>query len=174
MNNKLKYYNLCNLNIHLTYILTDFVNRFFELKNVAVGKPTDQSTTNGFLRSSYANDGNTKCRDRGFYRLSSTSLDSNTYWRIDLQRSAVVLNVTVKNRDDKHGNLINPFDIRVGYTKANGGLSNPICVSGARLSSTGEMKNFTCPETEGRYVSIHISRRGYLQLCEVEVYGIYI
>ena len=150
------------------------MNRFFELKNVAVGKPAEQSTTIHHFQSSYANDGNKKCREHRSYRLSSTNLDSNTYWRIDLQRSAVVLNVTVKNRDDSHGDRINPFDIRVGYTTANGGLSNPVCVSGARLSSTGEMKNFTCPETEGRYVSIHISRREYLQLCEVEVYGIYI
>ena len=150
------------------------MNRFFELTNVAVGKPTDQSTTSHPYHSRYASDGNKNCMEHGSFILSSTLLDSNTYWRVDLQHSAVIFKVAIKNRDDGHGGMINPFDIRVGYTTTNGGLSNPICVSGATLSSTGEMKNFTCPETEGRYVSIHISRRQYLQLCEAEVYGIYL
>ena len=159
------------------------MNRFYELKNLAIGKPTVQSSTyhqavswsTGYdLVSSYANDGDERCRESGRYRLSSTKNFANSYWRVDLQRSAVVLNVTIKNRDDANGAWISPFDVRVGYNATNGGRSNPICVAGAVFSSNGEVKNFTCPETEGRYVSIHLSRAQYLQLCEVQVYGIYL
>ena len=162
----------CHYNVHFMFTVTDFVNRFYELRNIAVGKATDQSST--LLRSSYANNGNINCREQGFLRWSSTFYDLNPYWTVDLNRIAVVLYVTVTNRNDGQGWRINPLDIRVGNTTANGGLSNSVCVSGATLSSTGETKNFTCPETEGRYVSIHLSRKQYLQLCEVEVYGIYL
>ena len=164
----------CHYNVNFMLTATDFVNRFYELRNIAVGKATEQSSTLTFFRSSYANNGNINCIEQGKLRWSSTNHDLNPYWEVDLNRIAVVLYVTVTNRNDGEGWRINPFDIRVGNTTANGGLNNSICVSGATLSRTGEMKNFTCPETEGRYVSIHLSRKQYLQLCEVEVYGIYL
>ena len=160
------------------YVFTGFVNRFYELKNIAVGKSTFQSSTlyyaHQYFYPSYANDGSKKCIEPGKYLMSSTNSESNPYWGIDLERPAVVLNVTVKNRDDAVGMWINPFDIRVGHTTMNGGVNNPLCVAGATLPAEGGMKNFTCPEAEGRYVSIHLSRTQAIQLCEVEVYGIYL
>ena len=131
-------------------------------------------TSGYYLSSNYANDGEERRTASGRYRLCSTRNFVNPYWRVDLQRPAVVINVTIKNRDDANRAWVSPFDIRVGNTVANDSLSNPICVSDTRLSSTGEMKNFTCPEIEGQYFSIHLTRAQYLQLCEVHVYGIYL
>ena len=170
--------------MHFCYIPTEFVNRFYELRNIAIGKATFQSSVyyhhifllgNYYYASNFANDGDVKCLT--FFnqvKFASTLRQANPYWRVDLESSAVVLNVSVKNRDDKNGNLISPFDIRVGNTVTNGYRDNPLCVTGATLKGSGEMKNFTCPENEGRYVSIHLTRTQYLQLCEVEVYGIYL
>ena len=160
------------------------MNRFYELRNIAVGKPTHRSTrlqTGGswgvplhIYYSFYANDGDSNCRTADSKaKFFSSNYESNPFWRVDLQRSAVVLNVTVRNRDDSNGKRINPFYIYVGDTTTNGGRDNPVCAAGATLQQ-GEMKNFTCPETVGRYVSIQIYRKDYLQLCEVEVYGIYL
>ena len=143
------------------------MNRFYELRNIAVGKVTDQSSTYGSFFSSYANDGIENS-------LSVTRYDLNPYWRVDLNRTAVVLYVIVSNRGDGVARWINPFDIRVGHTTINGGVSNPLCVAGATLPPKGGIKNFTCPETEGRYASIHLPRKQYLRLFEVEVYGIYL
>ena len=163
------------------------MNRFYELRNIALGKVASQSTT--YIRKwwewifyqshqcspQYGNDGDFQCRSSSYRSsYSSTTYEANPYWKVDLQSSAVVLIVSIKNRDDNNGYLINPFDIRVGNTAANGGRNNPICVQGARITQAGVRKNFTCPETEGRYVSIHLARTQYLQLCEVEVYGIYL
>ena len=144
------------------------MNRFYELRNIAVEKPTHASSTRSNHLSNLANDGNANC-----WKFFSTHKRWNSFWRVDLQRSAVVLNVTVSNRDDSNGKRINPFYIHVGDTTTNGGRDNPICVAGATLQQ-GEMKNFTCPETVGQYVSIHLYRLEYLELCEVEVYGIYL
>ena len=156
------------------------MNRFYELKNIAFNKPTEQFSTcegpwTGWrpLSSSYANDGDKRCKDSGTRIHTCTPRNVNTFWKVDLEHTAVVLNVTVKN-DDENGNKINPFDIRVGNMDTNGGRNNPLCVAGATLPDEGGMKNFTCPETEGRYVSIHLSRNENLILCEVEVYGIYL
>ena len=157
------------------------MNRFYELKNIAVNKPTEQLTTakaswtgGKALSSSYANDGDKRCKDSIGTRIhASTSSVVNPFWKVDLKHTAVVLNVTVQNTNDVYGIRINPFDIRVGNMDTNGGISNPLCVAGATLPDEGGMKNFTCPETEGRYVSIHLSRKENLMLCEVEVYGIY-
>ena len=157
------------------------MNRFYEMRNLAVNKPTTQSNTykgpwSGWrdLSSSFANDGERRCKISGNRIFTSTVNKDNPFWRVDLEQSAVVLNVAVQNNDEGYGKAINPFDIRVGYTETNGGISNPLCVAGATLPDEGGMKNFTCPETEGRYVSIHLSRKQNLQLCEVEVYGIYL
>ena len=159
------------------------MHRFYELRNIAVQKPTSQSSTangqwtyNMALSPSYANDGDKRCRNSNSnapYIFSCTNKEENPFWRVDLEHSAVVLNVTVKNDDKWGGAFINPFDIRVGYTETNGGISNPFCVADAKLPANGET-NFTCPETEGRYVSIHLPRKQHLVLCEVEVYGIYL
>jgi len=154
------------------------VNRFYELKNIAFNKPTEQLTTckglwTGWrpLSSSYANDGDKRCTDSIGTRIHAcTTHVLNPFWKVDLEHTAVVLNVTVKNNN----NRINPFDIRVGNMDTNGGRNNALCVAGATLPDEGGMKNFTCPETEGRYVSIHLSRKENLILCEVEVYGIYL
>ena len=68
--------------------------------------------------------------------------------------------------------VINPFEIHVGDDISNGGINNSPCVTLATLLS-GQMKEFVCPAgMEGRYVSVHLKRSEYLQLCEVEIYGV--
>ena len=167
------------------YTSTDFVNRFFELRNIAVGKlAVGSSTCNYYLddrkivyflfRISFANDGDFSCYNpTDLFKYFSTFYETNPYWMVDLEKPAVVLNVTVQSLGGGYTSWINPFDIRVGNEAANGGSDNPICFFGATLAD-GEKKNFTCPESEGRYVSINLPRKEQLLLCEVEVYGIFL
>lgn len=157
------------------------MNRFYELKNIAVGKTTIASSTNFYYQfivfktnyySRYANDGSRACSNGlGAVRHFSSIMETNPYWQVDLDRVAVVLNVTVAKFDTDRN--INPFDIRVGNNRGGESRKNALCVKNAALGD-GEIKNFTCPETEGKYVSVHLERMQQLKICEVEVYGIYL
>ena len=93
---------------------------------------------------------------------------------VDLQSSALVVRVAVISRSDHGHSRINPFDIRVGHKDTNGGVTNAYCAKDATLV-VGEMKSFDCPSnTIARYVSINIKKKEFLQIGEVEVYGVYI
>ena len=87
-------------------------------------------------------------------------------------RTALVLKVAVKSGSTWGQTKINPFDIRVGDDGKDGGRGNPYCANEVTLPE-GVMVDFTCPRfTYGRFVSILLNRIEYLQVCEVEVYGI--
>lgn len=123
-----------------------------------------------YFPSTYANDGN-KSGDHSVCAI--TTQTPSPWWLVDLGDVAIIERIAVKSGSTWKTQIINPFDIRVGNDNRNGGINNPFCAASVTLPA-GEMKTFTCPTTMmGRYVSIHINRNDYLQLCEVEVYGLY-
>ena len=150
------------------YFLTGFVDRFFELKNIAKNKPVKLSTVFWSYYNYYSVDGIKSCS-----KFAWTHFETHAYWRVDLGRPAVVLNVTVLSHQEIY---LNPFQIRIGHNENT--FHNPQLIGNAVITNY-VMKNFTCPEMEGRYVSINLyptrsrSTRD-LGVCEVEVYGIYL
>ena len=150
------------------FFLTDFVNRFFELKNIALKKPV--VSTIYHLPGSLAVDGIISCSNSNYFQ---SHWKDYPWLRVDLERRAVVLNITVKSHYEHE---LNPFKIRVGdHSEC---WHNPQCGGDVSVPKNA-FKNFTCPEQEGRYVSIHArkshersSRR--IILCEVQIYGIYL
>eukprot|EP00112_Aurelia_sp_Birch-Aquarium-sp1_P012224 Seg257.3 transcript_id=Seg257.3/GoldUCD/mRNA.D3Y31 product=Fucolectin-3 protein_id=Seg257.3/GoldUCD/D3Y31 len=145
-------------------------------QNLALSRTASQSSTyhqwSGFAHvASLANNGD---RDGDSYKdkCAITEYRKNPWWRVDLGGRARVFRVTIQGGTNWKVNAINPFEIHVGDDNSNGGINNRPCVSSATLLS-GQMKAFICPTgMKGRYVSIHLKRREYLQLCEVEVYGV--
>jgi len=159
---ELRYANYCQLK--------DFVNRFYELKDIALGKASSLSNKHGNHHASYANNGDESCTPQAISGHKQTNK-----WMVDLGRKAVVLNVTVKSTraGSEHASH---FTIHVGDNNANHGDQNPHCVTNVPLPYNS-MKNFTClQENEGRYVTIrqHSRHNTYFRLCYVKVYGIYL
>uniref|UniRef100_A0A672PJX5 Fucolectin tachylectin-4 pentraxin-1 domain-containing protein n=1 Tax=Sinocyclocheilus grahami TaxID=75366 RepID=A0A672PJX5_SINGR len=98
---------------------------------------------------------------------SSTDIQTNPWWRVDLSSVYRVSRVVITNKLDCCPERINGTKIRTGNSLENNGNNNPIC---AVISSIPAGVSFTyiC-NMEGRYVNLFIP--GYLTLCEVEVYG---
>uniref|UniRef100_A0A3P8ZTE8 Fucolectin tachylectin-4 pentraxin-1 domain-containing protein n=1 Tax=Esox lucius TaxID=8010 RepID=A0A3P8ZTE8_ESOLU len=97
---------------------------------------------------------------------SSTSEETNPWWRVDLLGRYSVTAVTVTNREDCCPTRIDGAEIHIGNSLDNNGIDNP------RSVVTGQTYTFQCNEMEGRYVVLVIPGQAqYLTLCEVEVYG---
>ncbi|EDO40750.1 predicted protein, partial [Nematostella vectensis] len=143
--------------------------------NVAIWKPTVQSSTyrsdsKGDGLSNHAVDGN---RSGNYYQksCSSTTAQTNPWWRVDLQKSHVNLRLFVVNRADCCGERLDNFEIRIGDSLVNDGNDNPSCGS-SYIIPQGRGNTIACHTLlKGRYVNIWIQGPDkVLTLCEVEVY----
>ena len=136
--------------------------------NLARGKPARQSTTGYGGNAAKAVDGNTNTR---YNKRSCTHTHraSNSWWRVDLQRSSNIQKVKVFNRGDCCGNRLRNFEVRVG-NQANRWNHNGKC--GNRHSiQQGKSKQISCSGKAGRFVFVVLRKRDFLTLCEVEVYA---
>ncbi|XP_065071507.1 uncharacterized protein LOC135696142 isoform X2 [Rhopilema esculentum] len=140
-------------------------------KNIAYKKPSSQSSTHTYngieLVASFGNDGD---RTANWQKCSFTSYEEQPWWQVNLEKVAAVTHVRITNSVAWPTHDINPFNVSVGKDSSNGGRNNALCVNGGRLAS-GEMKTFYCPKLMmGRYVSVFLNRKEFLQVCELEVY----
>ncbi|XP_026122310.1 uncharacterized protein LOC113105454 [Carassius auratus] len=137
--------------------------------NLATGRTVTQSSTYGLWSAEQAIDFNP-----GFIQpsssCSSTNIQTNPWWRVDLSSVHRVNRVIITNRLDNSTERINGAQIHIGNSLENNGNSNPIC---AVISSipAGVSSTYTCNDMEGRYVNLFIPGDSKcLTLCEVEVY----
>uniref|UniRef100_A0A8C2A2R7 Fucolectin tachylectin-4 pentraxin-1 domain-containing protein n=1 Tax=Cyprinus carpio TaxID=7962 RepID=A0A8C2A2R7_CYPCA len=145
-------------------IYCDNLQVMSERKNVT------QSSTYGLWSAEQATDFNP-----GFIQpsssCSSTDIQTNPWWRVDLSSVERVIRVIITNRLDCCPERINGTEIRIGNSLENNGNNNPIC---AVISSipAGVSSTYICNNMEGRYVNLFLPGDSkYLTLCEVEVYG---
>uniref|UniRef100_A0A8C2GXK1 Fucolectin tachylectin-4 pentraxin-1 domain-containing protein n=1 Tax=Cyprinus carpio TaxID=7962 RepID=A0A8C2GXK1_CYPCA len=102
---------------------------------------------------------------------SSTDIQTNPWWRVDLHYIYRVSSVVITNRLDCCPERINGAEIRIGNSLENNGNNNPIC---AVISSipAGVSSTYICNDMDGRYVNLFLPGDSrFLTLCEVEVYG---
>ncbi|XP_032399874.1 uncharacterized protein LOC116706924 isoform X1 [Etheostoma spectabile] len=100
---------------------------------------------------------------------SSTKLENNPWWRVDLLAPYDILSVEVTRRSDCCIYELNGAEIRIGNSLENNGNNNPRC--GVFSVTSAVTMNFNCSQMTGRYVNIFIPQGGYVQLCEVKVYA---
>lgn len=139
--------------------------------NVALNKPTQQSSTAFGGMSSRAVDGNT---DGAFFSNSVThsDLDSGAWWMVDLGAEYLIESVTVFNRTVCCGERLNAV---VAVAAAPGwpssalrfqrSLGAPQGVMSVPVSSGGSA-------VYGRYVFVVNGGRNYLSMAEVQVMGV--
>uniref|UniRef100_A0A673HHS0 Uncharacterized LOC107720486 n=1 Tax=Sinocyclocheilus rhinocerous TaxID=307959 RepID=A0A673HHS0_9TELE len=138
--------------------------------NLATGRTVTQSSTFGYWSADHAIDFNPGLTN-AWSSCSSTIVQTNPWWRVDLSYIYRVSRVVITNILDCCAERINGAEIRIGHSLENNGNNNPIC---AVISSipAGVSSTYICNNMEGRYVNLFIPGYSkYLTLCEVEVYG---
>ncbi|XP_056316839.1 uncharacterized protein LOC130231526 [Danio aesculapii] len=138
--------------------------------NLATGKNVTQSSTFSSWIPEQAVNFNPGLSDPST-GCSSTTSQTDPWWRLDLGHIYQVSAVVVTNRLDCCPERINGAEIHIGNSLENNGNNNPIC---AVISSipAGVSATFVCNNMEGRYVNLFIpGDLKFLTLCEVEVHG---
>jgi len=137
--------------------------------NLALKKPTRQSSTGWHGCSKRAVDGN---RNSNYNAGSCTHTQRNYYpwWRVDLGTPQRVFKVSLTNRGDCCWGRLSRVEISVGNTDRSG--ANPRCYYHGGALGRSQTALFTCYRPlVGRYVYVRRHGWGMLTLCEVEVFG---
>ncbi|XP_078691290.1 uncharacterized protein LOC144921825 [Branchiostoma floridae x Branchiostoma belcheri] len=137
--------------------------------DVALGRPTRQSSTAHGGPSALAVDGNRSPQHSNRF-CAHTNEQNDPWWYVDLGRYVTVDHVTIVNRRDSSSEKITPFDVHVGSSASV--VSNPRCGGHHHFPPTETEKVVDCGGLRGRYVGIRLpGKRRVLALCEVEVYA---
>ena len=157
-------------------MLTAYVNSIFSppvgvTGNLALNKPVTMSTQYDVnTKASNAVDGN---RISSHVLCAITTPSTKGWLRIDLQNRVQVQKVGVKNRIGGYKRL-GIFHITVGDSSEDGGITNPYCVQFVTIPAPDQFLFFHCSAiVHGRYVTVFKQNIGILEICEVEVYGIF-
>jgi hypothetical protein len=148
--------------------------------NIALGRPTRQSSTVGGRPSSLVVDGNT---DGNWYNggVTHTNLDTEAWWEVDLGTMAYIEAVRVFGRTDCCQDRLSHYFLYISETPITG--NNPFQVTPANgyTSERFSTERYTngVPDTvvvpgtrkRGRYVRIYVPGPQFLSLAEVEVWG---
>ncbi|KAM4694449.1 fucolectin-4-like [Discoglossus pictus] len=153
------------------------VPRTCKYENVALrGRATQSSIyvngDYGYLSMAInAIDGN---QDSNFHHgsCSMTNNDYSAWWRVDLLKPYKISHIIITNRGDCCGERLNGGQILIGNSNENNGNNNPSFVTIDHIPNGGA-RNFQCNNVVGRYVNIILPGKStYLQICEVQVFGI--
>ncbi|XP_070546895.1 fucolectin-like [Ptychodera flava] len=144
-----------------------------DLTNVALGKPTSQSSTKKKKDGGpeKAVDGN---KDSDLKKGNSCTFTDREYqprWEVDLEQSFDIYEVVITNRQDCCVQRIKNAEIRVADSE--NFEENPVCgmmiLGKMAKSETITIRCGSETPRRGRYVSIQLIDRGRnLNLCEVE------
>ena len=147
-------------------------------ENLALGKPARQSSDLAIpvdLSAAKAVDGNTN-GNFGASSLSHTDFDASAWWEVDLTGNYALTDVRVFNREDCCSDALSAFYVLVSDTPIPTGSLDSVRatpgVSSYFVAGTGGRPSTVPINTTGRYVRVQLSRAEYLQLAEVQVFGI--
>ncbi|XP_048253415.1 fucolectin-like [Haliotis rufescens] len=149
-----------------------------ELPNLALNRPTAQSSVQYGRPSDLAVDGNKNTNDNAgsCAHVAAVPEPSIDWWQVDLQKIFTVLTVSITNRGDCCHERLTNFTVEVHtsdpMTSSNSGLQ--VCYLHEGTVGSGLTVDLTCAvNTMGRYVRIVKYNSGDipLTLCEVVVKG---
>jgi len=133
--------------------------------NLALSKPTAQSSTYDSGISGRAVDGNTNSNFHTGNSCSHTE-NSNGWWYVDLQRTYLINNVKVYSRTDCCGSRLIGAVVKVGASTD----ASAATTCGTISQQTDVLQyDIACDRKQGRYVFVTSAKT--ITLCEVNVYG---
>ncbi|MDT0540920.1 BspA family leucine-rich repeat surface protein [Croceitalea sp. P059] len=146
--------------------------------NLALNKPTQQSSTYGNGVSDLAVDGNTIGQSPWAPEasLQHSTTELQPWWQVDLGETSAIKGITIFNRTDKLLARLNNFYILISETPYNETATlSELLVDDTILNyffegEAGLEENFDF-DANGRYVRIQLSGTGTLHMAEVEVLG---
>ncbi len=136
------------------------------LGNLALNKPTSQSSTDFNGSSSRAVDGNTN----GVYSNESvthTTMEPNAWWRVDLEAIYEINSINVFNRTDCCTDRLVGARIYVGSVDSS--EPNDYTLIGELEEDT--LDNFDGLSIQGRYVLVRKEEVSFLSLAEIQIFG---
>jgi hypothetical protein len=146
--------------------------------NVAQGKAASQSSTfPGYAGDGAASavDGNT---DGNFSdgSVTSTNLDANPWWQVDLGSSTAVSSISIWNRTDCCSSRLGDYWVFVSdtpflATDTPANLQNRPGTVAIHQTTVPNPSTMIAATAQGRYVRVQLSNAGYLSLAEVQVFG---
>ena len=151
---------------------TNFIIFYILADNVALGKPAALSSLwRSHTVASLAVDGS---KSTNSIDCAQSNLETNAWLRVDLQANAIVQSVSILSLE-VGSRFMKAFDVRVGMISKNGGLENPPCQLNSLIPDNANSLHLTCPrDMIGQYVTVDANSSGYVEICEIEVYGFYI
>merc|ERR1711973_182597 len=138
--------------------------------NIALNRPTKQSSTYSNEISYHAVDGNTD-GVQGHGSCTHTENTNEAWWRVDLGSAKRVKRVVIYNRLGSFGSRLHNFDIHVGDSLLNNGNDNAKCATSQSLSGRRDREIYCIKPLIGRYLNIKLRGSNYLSLCEVKVFS---
>ncbi|MEM6320199.1 MAG: GEVED domain-containing protein [Bacteroidota bacterium] len=145
--------------------------------NIAVGKPSSNSSDAWGGKAEYANDGNTDGNHgngSGSGPTTHTNTEDNPWWDLDLGESHTLDSIVIWNRTDCCDSRLNNFYVFFSDTPFSS--LNPATTAG----QSGVWSQFTTtavgtkikfePPSAGRYLRVQINGNGILSLAEVQTF----
>jgi len=141
--------------------------------NVALGKPTTQSSTAFEGESSRAVDGNTSGDYHGQNSVTHTEKEASAWWQVDLGAAHSIVQIKIWNRTDCCSERLTNFFVLVSSapftsTDINSTLSQPGVFAFPAPSQASTPTTITVGKT-GRFVRVQLVGTDFLSLAEVEV-----
>ncbi len=127
---------------------------------------TAQSSTEYSGPPQLANDG---IKDATF---SHTGYDENPWWRVDFGGTKLIAGGTIWNRADQNAMRLDGFKLWIGESPIYNGPGNTNCYTATTTQhgTSPYTHSFACTGW-GRYFFVHLPRRDWLHMREVEVLG---
>ncbi|MEM6632739.1 MAG: T9SS type A sorting domain-containing protein, partial [Bacteroidota bacterium] len=149
--------------------------------NLALNKPSVQSSTLGEGIASLANDGNTTGTDNWGTdaNMQHTQDGLGGWWKVDLQEKVSLDGIAIYNRTTEQSSLLNrlrDFYVLSSSSDINTDRELEVLIRDPKVSSTyfsgaaGPVESIALGKTPGRFVMIALAGSGPLHMAEVEVY----
>ena len=149
------------------YKLRFTVIYYLVIENIAFSKPANFSSNyKGRSSAIYAVDGN---RNTSILRCAETKKEDYAWIIVDLERKTAIRQIIVYIPPSGRRTM-GVFDVRIGNSSSLGGIKNPACKTliNTKLSSVSIDCRAMAP---GRFVTVNTSKKSFLEVCEIEVYG---
>lgn len=144
--------------------------------NLALNRPSRQSSTYGNGQPRFANDGNTQGSSPWSADLQHTTNELQPWWEVDLGSSSQIGQIQLYNRSDGSQDRLQNFYLLVSETpfdpnaSLDDHLANPAIIQSFFSGRAGAKELISLNET-GRYVRVQLAGSGILHMAEVEVLG---
>lgn len=138
--------------------------------NLALGKPTRQSSVINGRSSNLANDGNLE-GNVNLGSVATTNNDSRPFWEVDLGSTYLIDRVVIAKRTDGNQNGLKDFNIWVTQDIRNDNRNTEPFIE-QTLHLEKNIQSFDgATKRPGRFVRIQMNGTGHLELGEVQVFG---